>query len=837
MSTPIAFSDHSDEDGTFPGDRAGSDHSSRRRSTRACDHCRRTKSKCERAAGPDRPCRGCTTLGLSCTYAGPSHKRGPPKGYIHAIERRLHQAEALLGAIIGCQDHRARSLLETLSRDPVAQQIIRRVEHGPFGPKGRTDGPFASTKQDFLTSISKSIPDDALDGPVLTKRQSRMSREELTASLDNQILVTPSSSWGDSLKDMLNSDADIRLSHSPSSVSSRSPVDTASTAANRVPLAIDRKASDDSLCSTQGFTQLAYIDPDEMSPDDNAQLRYYGKASAFYLLQKCASTGTHRNPLELAAQLSLTQLQSPQYGDVLNISMPQQHVQNTLIEFYFDSIHPMFPVVHKRYFFEMYEQRMRNLTSTGPTSADLPFQFLLFAIFSLSARFSHVDSFSVDSSSRETYHMIAMELFHNTMNTTCPMVCQALLLMGYYDLGVGSGSWAAVFIDIAISMARSLGMHRSPESLKHSAASFLSKSDQELRLQIWTGCAILDRFAAAFTGRTMAIRPLDSDVPASSIGTVGDEMQRSPSAFKPPFRTSSNMINQYLDALGRLSNITSTIIEAAYPNAYQGNSTMYNAISQIEDALEKWYLELPSILKLESDRTAETAPVVLLLHAQYWWACIVLHRGFIRVEEANLSGRLESPLTDTLRARAVSQCQNAASRVVSIASVWYSKYSLARVSPFLLGPVLDAAAIFLVVLKSQPWNPHTRLSLQQCQTVLAGAKDVWPMAQTISSLLDRTVSTIEAALAANIQISAPLSSAIPSYGESYILQSGPEASTSALFSLPSTASTPYSPIDTAASACNIGGWRNLPTVNTAMTEGMGLSGVPLASWPEPFITS
>lgn len=91
---------------------------------------------------------------------GPSHKRGPPKGcvldvlsarwlhadasllsYILAIERRLHQVEALLGTIIGSEDSRAKGLIRDLSQDELAKQIIQRVDVGPFGPKVRVAHP------------------------------------------------------------------------------------------------------------------------------------------------------------------------------------------------------------------------------------------------------------------------------------------------------------------------------------------------------------------------------------------------------------------------------------------------------------------------------------------------------------------------------------------------------------------------------------------------------------------------------------------------------------------------------------------------------------------------
>jgi len=53
---------------------------------------------------------------LECTFLGPSRKRGPPKGYIDAIEARLHQTEALLGIIISASDERAQSLLRDIAK-------------------------------------------------------------------------------------------------------------------------------------------------------------------------------------------------------------------------------------------------------------------------------------------------------------------------------------------------------------------------------------------------------------------------------------------------------------------------------------------------------------------------------------------------------------------------------------------------------------------------------------------------------------------------------------------------------------------------------------------------
>jgi hypothetical protein len=109
-----------------------SSHSTYTHHTTACDQCRKSKCKCERSA-PGEPCKSCVMLGtcnypylssrslsntlhLACTFLGPSRKRGPPKGYIDAIEARLHQTEALLGIIIASKDPRAQSLLSDIGK-------------------------------------------------------------------------------------------------------------------------------------------------------------------------------------------------------------------------------------------------------------------------------------------------------------------------------------------------------------------------------------------------------------------------------------------------------------------------------------------------------------------------------------------------------------------------------------------------------------------------------------------------------------------------------------------------------------------------------------------------
>lgn len=130
----------------------------------ACDRCRKIKSKCEPTDGEK--CKNCLVSGTgkwlyyvlprvlhsdsirmhisrfvqheSCYmvivsymwHAGPSFKRGPPKGYIHAIEQRWQQVECILATVMSTP--RAEGIMTDLRQDAFARSVLDRVASGPY---------------------------------------------------------------------------------------------------------------------------------------------------------------------------------------------------------------------------------------------------------------------------------------------------------------------------------------------------------------------------------------------------------------------------------------------------------------------------------------------------------------------------------------------------------------------------------------------------------------------------------------------------------------------------------------------------------------------------------
>ncbi|OBZ89050.1 Nitrogen assimilation transcription factor nit-4 [Choanephora cucurbitarum] len=84
----------------------------RQRVSKACEQCRKKKVKCD---GGLPFCNNCNTQGFTCHYKESTKKRGPPKGYIEAIEGRLHRLEALLGSIVQEDDPRSQAIIDELN--------------------------------------------------------------------------------------------------------------------------------------------------------------------------------------------------------------------------------------------------------------------------------------------------------------------------------------------------------------------------------------------------------------------------------------------------------------------------------------------------------------------------------------------------------------------------------------------------------------------------------------------------------------------------------------------------------------------------------------------------
>ena len=122
----------------------------------------------------------------------------------------------------------------------------------------------------------------------------------------------------------------------------------------------------------------------------------------------------------------------------------------------------------------------------------------------------------------ENYFNLAKFLLQSSFTSSRPVTCQALLLMGYREIGIGAMTLAWIFIGMAVRMAQDLGMHRNADGWRRPAQdrdpSFLpifSASELEERRRIWSGCVLMDQYVSVYIGRPLMIyeNDYDTDLP------------------------------------------------------------------------------------------------------------------------------------------------------------------------------------------------------------------------------------------------------------------------------------------------------------------------------------
>lgn len=751
---------------------------SRKRSSRACDQCRKTKSKCERSPDSTVQCKSCILAGTSCTFLGPSYKRGPPKGYIRAIEQRWHQVEALLGAILQCSDPQVQNIVSTLREDDLSREILHRVDNGPYGPSGRLQQPTDATKEDFFASIMRSNERPSTSSTPQTtrsRRQSRLSREHVSSNQDDTLSMIPTPKWQDSISSMLSTHGNrgqrLTTSRSYDELSGQPLPQRRRFNGSWVPGAPeqpdlnDMYTMEDPGYSSEESAQEATQFLGHLSLDEHSEMRYHGNASGMHLLSRHDRTddriqgGIWQLPMARVWPPSKLKTGMPYQEDNVDEQLPPVEVQDHLLSLYFTHIHPTFPVLNKRRFLQEYNLKKHDnglgddmdspssqhssLSGTPrPESSQKVSKFLLFSMFAVSSRFdesSHPPpppgkmweaGFDYLVSARS----ILTKVFHLSKATTV----QALLVLGHRDFGMGSMEAAWANIGLAIRMAIDLGLNLNAEKWKLNGVGLFSPDEVQTRRHIWWACLLADRYGSMYMGRPICIRDADFDLPHPAIDEQEDRAPWTLLHGDPPsskYTVSPCMTSSCFNAVAKLIVIIGSIVTDAYPVRRTTRVNRKTIHSNLETSLDQWYIDLPEELRVDTKSNRSSPPPhILTLHIRYWGAVLLLHRAFV----PNWKGPEQMSLSESnaFSMKAFDLAQAAATQLSAVAALWRETFTLKRSSPFLTSYVLNAGIMHILTLRLRPANPSAIMGLRQCLDALQDMSITWPSAARGYELLD-----------------------------------------------------------------------------------------------------
>jgi hypothetical protein len=101
----------------------------------------------------------------------------------------------------------------------------------------------------------------------------------------------------------------------------------------------------------------------------------------------------------------------------------------------------------------------------------------------------------------------AKVILDNTYAQSRPSTCQALLLLGYREVGIGAMAQAWLYIGMAVRMAQDMGLHKNADKWSNSGKILFSEAELQERRRIWYGCVVMDKYISAYIGKQRALSP------------------------------------------------------------------------------------------------------------------------------------------------------------------------------------------------------------------------------------------------------------------------------------------------------------------------------------------
>ena len=131
-------------------------------------------------------------------------------------------------------------------------------------------------------------------------------------------------------------------------------------------------------------------------------------------------------------------------------------------------------------------------------------------MFSIAARYSSASSTEVPPpeegsmwAAGDSYLEGAKVILDNTYSASMPSTCQALLLLGYREVGIGAMAQAWLYIGMAVRMAQDLGLHRNAEKWSNIGKNLFTSDVLQERQRIWYGCVIMDKYVSSYIGESV----------------------------------------------------------------------------------------------------------------------------------------------------------------------------------------------------------------------------------------------------------------------------------------------------------------------------------------------
>ncbi|KAF9988474.1 hypothetical protein BGZ75_009325 [Mortierella antarctica] len=593
--------------------------SKRLRVSKACDSCRRKKVKCD-AVHP--LCTNCQTFQYECTYNDPTKKRGPPKGYIEAIEARLHRMEGLLGGLVQNNDPRAeivRAELEAMAREAEMTGLkLRRSKafeqldpttatHAALDAHSQDSGPSSSSSSSsssstpalsslaLAASTSASASTDPSSRPVVQPRhiqpllRQRDVQHHRKAAQHSSPTSPPVASSAALQQTHAFANAPSPPSSSSSSYQGESSWDFKAGSVRQPQHASPgpfRHSSQktysypsDHILNTHDRQRQLYpkdhhakhgqpqqrLEP--MSDRPTAPRPYTTGSNADEQRQwKYASLPPKQedvwNEQPLSASTDAHSFVSPLTGFM---ALPQERVrQDPYLHFPSTPVMEHLLDVHFQFVHPVLPMLHSRTLRDQILRREYPPSHLFFAILGLASRFSSNPVFREPQPGAErppccVFYDRAKQLIKDEYDDSQLATVQALLLMAIQQMGFCESQRAWLCVGMAIRMAQDLGLNKEPTTQEQPKDHLQS----ELRKRTWWSCYVVERLVCGGLGRPLTITQLECETGLPQYIDGDAEMGQDSTSLEQP-----NLASNFVHLIS-LSRIQGNILQFIKARAFR----------------------------------------------------------------------------------------------------------------------------------------------------------------------------------------------------------------------------------------------------------------------------
>ncbi|TFK25684.1 hypothetical protein FA15DRAFT_638902 [Coprinopsis marcescibilis] len=651
----------------------------KRKTDRACDACRRKKTRCDGPWSLNSTCSNCIQTKKPCTYLEASKPRGPPKAYVTGLEDRVEELENLLAQIRPHTDFSDELGAPVLRDSWKSQDRWALRQNKPRPAASRSHSPLGSP----LSSAPAASPLPPLVIPFTQKSSSRTTHLLFKTRLKKQKSragsdYTVSSGSGSSTAIRTNpaspyastSGSEYEYSDEDSDEDSNYLLASSQAGRSRLglgmaetPQAPDNRILFHGRSSTAGLVETTRMlkhlhlqeamgmDTGVKDEDTGKDLKVKVEGPDNTKLSQSRRAMYWQTPPWEAKFQALSDASSPKSMDAIPgyiARFPPPDLCRTLIKLYFVHSNNFFPLLHQQTFERQWNERVyeRNIW----------FICLCFGVFAVASRWCE-DERVLDNDSLPTdglswrssmggksgtgprdwtdagwkYFEAGADIHQNARGLIYPanlFEIQSFTLMGMFLRGTQHAPIAWLAVSVGLRKAQDVGAHRK------SIYSSEPNAEDELWKRAFWHLVAFDRLGGSALGRSVGISEEDFDLPFPL--EVDDDYWTGPSAWKQPAGTPS-LVSSFVHFL-KLTQIVAFTSRSVYAidksKVFRGfiqGDWRVEVVSQLNTAMKEWLNDMPP--HLVWSESANMEPIFFAqsaaLYETYHLTTMLIYRPFI----------------------------------------------------------------------------------------------------------------------------------------------------------------------------------------------------------------